>query len=506
MDNYYVYRENDYLICEKRNDNGKNEAINDLDEFYSIVDNLIEEGYQITIKNNDLVLNGNHTTFCINNFVEIIDCNYLRKLQGDITKTFKEKGISEWHEEKSIGTSDKRKAINKLRKIKTIGFNFAVVAAMFTSTLVINPHAEEILDQPIKLCKPEVVSAMMEVAENNEKMLELNLAQDDKDVFVENYEQIKSNNLNDDDPEQMNMSEKTDDEVDKDYFSDEEINVVNISINEDPTMLKEDWFEKVYYFDAGRHIADDYDIYLTTPNETDDEATIYDNYIATYARYYHLDTEKVVDLARKMTNNYETPLQDINNTDHYDMNNQEAAALIFVNQLKRNKLAIPCSKYGYDSSDDLVVDDSIETINSNLMLSSGYSFSEFVGKVADLLGVDRNYVLAISYSEAGRETDSNLARTKNNFGGIRGNGEFVTYPTPEAGIIGLCRTLKKFENSNFNSIKDLCLVYVGYYSQDWINNVKHIHDEVEKNSNLFFINGNKGKRNIVIPEQKVLVK
>ncbi len=491
MNKYYIYRDNDYLVCEKRDEKGNNEAINDLDKFNCIVDNFIEEGYQITIKNNDLILIGNQTSFCINNFMEIIDCNYLKKLQDDIIKTFKEKGVSEWQEEKSLKTSDKKRAINKLRRIKTIGFNFAVVATMFASTLIVKPQVEKVLNQPIKLCKPRAFSTMVEVAENNEKILKLQLEQDDKEVLIDNHKQI-------------NVSITT---ADEECFSNEGTDEDKNLVDEDTTNLEEDLIERVYYFDGGHQTAYNHDVNLTTPDETFDEAAIYDNYIATYAGYYHFDVEKVIDIAHKMTNNYEIPLQDVNNTDQYDMNSQEAAALMFVSQLKRNKLAVSCREYGYDSSDDLLIDDSVEKINSNLILSSGYSFSEYVGKIADLLQIDKNYALAISYSEAGRDTDSVLARTKNNFGGIRGNGEFITYPTPEAGIIGFCRTLKKFESYNFNDIEDFCLIYVNYYSQNWIDNVKYIHDEVEKNSNLFFGNDQKKERRRMPGiKQKTLIK
>ncbi len=236
------------------------------------------------------------------------------------------------------------------------------------------------------------------------------------------------------------------------------------------------------------------------------EESEYDNYIKTYANYFHLDGEKVVEFARKVTNNYTLDFQDIIGTDNYDINSKEAACLIFVHELYNNNLAISLLDYGY-SIDNFVLDSSITTLSPDHILANGQTFEQFFGHVCDLLQIDKYWLLGITYLETGRLT-SNLAQNNNNFGGLRGSAGFYTYVSPEAGIIAHCRNLKRYEAFGFQNIYELAgtyvfgnagLIYQIYENPNnanllsckatmdtWINSITWFHDGFVNNSQEIF--------------------
>lgn len=213
----------------------------------------------------------------------------------------------------------------------------------------------------------------------------------------------------------------------------------------------------------------------------------YETYLYQYASYYHFDGDKVVELARNLTNNYTISFAEVNNVSYEVECSAEVETMIFVNQLNRNKLIISLEDMDM-SRDDFLTDEEIVTINEDLILDSGLSYSQYLGNIADLIGLDKDYALAISLYESGRVT-SNIATTKNNFGGLS-NGSYLTFSTPEAGIIAYCCNLKEYENYNIENIEQLSGLYThgnrNLPSENWVYNVYWIHYEISNNNEKYF--------------------
>lgn len=229
------------------------------------------------------------------------------------------------------------------------------------------------------------------------------------------------------------------------------------------------------------------------PHENE-EISIYDEYLRTYATYYNFDGNKVVKLARQLTNNYTIAFEKINNTDQYDITNEEAACLMFVSQLNRDAFACSLDSMGLNLDYFVLKAKSKTQIDyATLCLDNGLTVSQFVGKVCDLLQIDKNYVLAVIYFEVGEDLDCKCAREYHNFGGIkdRDTGEFIIYPSTQAGIIAMCRTLKRYEQYQFNNIYNFCGMYrfgnPERYSETWIDRVTWFHSKIANNSDYYFL-------------------
>lgn len=212
-----------------------------------------------------------------------------------------------------------------------------------------------------------------------------------------------------------------------------------------------------------------------------------DSYLKEYSKYYNLDGEKVVSFARSITNDYTIDLNEVGGSIKTD--STEGKCMLFVYYLNKNKLSKPLKDYGF-SKEYFKVSNKKTTMGKNQTLSSGLTFSEFLGKVCDIVGVDKNYLLAISYLETGKNT-STLALRNNNFGGLRGNGEYFSYPSPEMGIIAFVLNLKGYEKYNLSSIYELSGIYthgsVSNPSYTWVNSVKKYYNEIVNNPSKYFL-------------------
>lgn len=219
----------------------------------------------------------------------------------------------------------------------------------------------------------------------------------------------------------------------------------------------------------------------------DNTSSEYDKYLKEYAGYYNLDSEKVVEFARNVTEDYKLDLNDLMTRKYSDT--IEGKSMLFVYYLSKDKLVNPLKNYGLSKS-YFTVSSKIRTLGKDLMLDSGLTYSQFLGKVSDNLNVDKYYLLAISYLETGRVTSS-LALRKNNFGGLRGSGEYYTYPSPEMGIIAFCLNLKGYEKYNFSNIYELSGVYThgnkNNPSSTWVSSVRKYYNEISSNPEKYFI-------------------
>ena len=212
-----------------------------------------------------------------------------------------------------------------------------------------------------------------------------------------------------------------------------------------------------------------------------------DNYLKEYAEYYGLDSNKVISFARSITNDYTIDFNDVSGKITSDT--LEGKSMLFVYYLSRDKLSKPLKDYDL-SINYFKLTSNKTTMGKDQMLDNGLTFSQFLGKICDNLGVDKNYVLAISYLETGKNTSS-LALKNNNFGGLRSSGSYFTYPSPEMGIIAMVLNLKGYEKYNFNNIYELSGVYThgnkSNPSSTWVNKVNMYYNEIINNQAKYFL-------------------
>lgn len=222
------------------------------------------------------------------------------------------------------------------------------------------------------------------------------------------------------------------------------------------------------------------------------ERRIIDGYFEEYCSYFNLDANKVIEIARGLTNDYETSLNDHIENEILHFEDIETSVMVFVYELQRLRKNSIFGEFG-TSLEELRISDDIITLRvdeeNEKYVSNGMTFNQYLSKISDMLGTDKIYLLSICYHETGR-LKRELARYKNNFGGLGGVGNFYSYNTPEAGIIAYCITLKKYEKFNFQSLEKLSGKYVlgneTLVDQVWVDDVTSLHEEISDDLEKFF--------------------
>ncbi len=119
---------------------------------------------------------------------------------------------------------------------------------------------------------------------------------------------------------------------------------------------------------------------------------------------------------------------------------------------------------------------------------NGEVFSKFIGRISEMIDLDKNYALALCLHETWRGT-SNLCVKQNNYGGMRANGNWFTFPSPEAGMIAFCTNLNAYKKYHFETKENPWQSFANVYAEgslDWQNNVKSFHKEVIRDSEKYF--------------------
>ena len=219
-----------------------------------------------------------------------------------------------------------------------------------------------------------------------------------------------------------------------------------------------------------------------------------DNTIIYYASKFKLKEDKVLEIAKKYTEDYTNEdflrtnvigsASTISKIGQFD--SFEAGVAYYVRDIYRDP-----SKYG-TTAKEIIASTAIE-VNNNIVkgtiyMSNGLTFEQYYGKIADLFGVDKSIALAMVYHESGN-MKSGLARNRNNIGGMKGGGGWASYPTLEAGIICHVLTIKNIADKNGFDITDPDGIYKfsGIYvrgnvnspSQDWVNKVNWYKEKID---------------------------
>lgn len=229
--------------------------------------------------------------------------------------------------------------------------------------------------------------------------------------------------------------------------------------------------------------------------EEAERRALYDSYIEEYCGYYNLDSKKVIELARNLTNGYEISFQNFIKREFNDFSNPAAACMRFVYYLNRKEL-INDENVEYNL-EELELPENIITTPHNdfetLVLNNGEGFTQNLGKICDYFEYDeKTLALSFCYVEAGKY-GSYASNNKNNPFGIMSNGSPKSYPTLEACIIDHIGNLKNFYPLDKYNIYDLETLSLKYNKADeatrnrWKENMKFFYNEInDKYEELFF--------------------
>lgn len=205
----------------------------------------------------------------------------------------------------------------------------------------------------------------------------------------------------------------------------------------------------------------------------------YDELVREYSDYFNLNEDSVIEIARNYTNDYKSSTNFFINGKSFNVNDKELFAMAIV----YNIYSYP-NDYGVDRSDILLDRDitNISYTNNDIILNNGYSFNSYVKYICDKICVDESLVLAIMNYETGY-LSSNQALYKNNFGGLQGASGYITFPSPEAGIISMILNLDRiYEVYPINDIKDLSGAYVNGSvlrpCNHWVISVSSIQNDI----------------------------
>jgi len=227
-----------------------------------------------------------------------------------------------------------------------------------------------------------------------------------------------------------------------------------------------------------------------------------DNTIIYYASKFKLNIDKTLEIAHTLTNDFEdenykvtnaiAPAKYANKIGPFD--SFEAGVVYFV----RNLYSYP-ERYGSSIAEMRL--DETPTINERridgkIIMDNGLTFEQYLGKICDLYGLDKSFVLAIVYEESGI-MKSGLFKYNNNIGGLRGYDGWMSFPTLEAGIIGHVMSIKgiidnySVDMTNENAIAIFSGPYVkgntNSIAESWTNKVTYFKEQIAS-EDLFTIN------------------
>lgn len=192
-----------------------------------------------------------------------------------------------------------------------------------------------------------------------------------------------------------------------------------------------------------------------------------------YADVYSLDYDIVYSIISEMTNEF-TDEEYVNNNKigqstmknkYVNCETKDTAMLIAVRNIYYNY-----SNYGY----------SFNEISTGVKHSSDLTYEQQIAKYADVVGVDKNLVYAITRLETG--FDSNLFLNNHNPAGIIFNGKWASFPSFEAGFIEINLEILKYNLNGKHTIAEIGQSYAptsDSRNSGWVSLVTSIYKQAE---------------------------
>ncbi|MDE5631112.1 MAG: hypothetical protein K2I70_05875, partial [Bacilli bacterium] len=234
----------------------------------------------------------------------------------------------------------------------------------------------------------------------------------------------------------------------------------------------------------------------------------FEYFVREYAFYFNYNSDYLIDVFKKATEDYSN-IDLVLDANKYDLTNPETVAIMYIYYFYRNpkkELGIDVTDYDYTSKSDFITTNERFIIEPNWMhnhvedktvkkeditLRNGLTYSEYVGRMSDLIGIPdeyKDYILSVSYSERGQYGSENSIYL-NNMGGLRGEDGYFDYPSPEAGIIAFVANIRSYEwRYNITDMVKFGNTYDGDDHVDqWISNVKHFQSDISSNRSDYFL-------------------
>lgn len=188
----------------------------------------------------------------------------------------------------------------------------------------------------------------------------------------------------------------------------------------------------------------DRDFFVNLSNMTEERQK--DNTVIYYAQKFKLNVDKTLEIARRLTKNYQD--EKFIATNYIPASSKKAKAQTF-NSFEAGIIFFIRDIYRYPERYGTTYEEirASEDINTNRIMSDGYiyldglTFQQYLGRICDLFGIEKSLALAISYHESGI-LKSNLFVNSNNIGGQKGYEGWMKFPTLEAGTISFVLSLK----------------------------------------------------------------
>lgn len=198
----------------------------------------------------------------------------------------------------------------------------------------------------------------------------------------------------------------------------------------------------------------------------------YELAIEEYSLYFNLDSEKVFELTKELTNDFSESLTITIEGKTYTATNAESTAIFITYDVWKDiyNTASYKKKYNLKKEDYITSEDVTNFVRNDkgeIIMRNGLTFHQLLAKVSYAINKSPDRAASISDQESGHRT-SKQARTQNNVSGIKGNGisgvsnnDFITFPSIEAGTIYHVFNLERMENiTNYNNLYQFAIYYV----------------------------------------------
>lgn len=228
----------------------------------------------------------------------------------------------------------------------------------------------------------------------------------------------------------------------------------------------------------------------------------YELAIEEYSLYFNLDSEKVFEFTKNLTNDFNEPLTITVGRKTFTATNADTTAMFITYDIWRDIYNTRNSAKRYNlKEEDYVTSREITHFEYNdegkIVMRNGLTLNQFLANASYAIDKSPALALAISDHESGYRT-SKQARNQNNISGMKGKGipgvsdnDFITFPSPEAGIIYHVFNLERMENSfNYSNLYQFASIYVwgtrAIPADNWYSDVSGKRARYAANEEYYF--------------------